>query len=380
MTYAIYFTIDEKNIGQVSVAQIGFDMCIDDNCTGYGTTYGTTISGEIYPMSDAEGIAQTPYRFKLTTNSEECMYSQIYAAINDNIDYSHVKYATRHGSSGNFTYGDFSDDPFVTLEDEFCWQFDDGDFILELYIWLDESVGNEMIGETITVFVNALGYYKPEDPNNLHTGDMVVANIDANELQKTFFYDSGKDYQTFTAPMNGYYYVQAYGPDCDQMTGDYVSGYVYLNKDENLYLYIGDVDSNTSTSIRYYSETPTASDLEPYGQIPPLATAEILIASYGDGDESLISGGAGSDFPDSVGMRLSNAPSTIHYSGKYFINPNIEYYAAGQQEPGIVVIRYAGPMKRTNTKLDKEIKDLVLTQKRMKKDNFDYIKEKGGRV
>ena len=47
VTYAIYFTIDEENIGSVAFGQLSFDMCLESSCSTGGTTYGTTISSEV---------------------------------------------------------------------------------------------------------------------------------------------------------------------------------------------------------------------------------------------------------------------------------------------------------------------------------------------
>jgi hypothetical protein len=356
LTYALYFTIDEKNIGQVSVAQLGFDMCIDSSCTGYGSTYGTTISGQIYPMSDAEGIAQTPYRFKMSTDSVEGVHTNIYAAVSNSEEayYEHIRYAYRIGS-GSLTYGDFSDSQIVSLYDDVYIESSDGNVIMEFYAWLDESVPNDIIGKTTSIFVNALGYYKPNDPNNLHTGDRLFANVDSSILNQEFT-TSDLDYQEFTAPMTGYYYIDAYGPQYSGTNGDRVSGYIYLSKGEKLYIYIGYADNQVSTSIRYYSETPSASDLYQYDiNSMPDPTDEILVASYGGGGQTAVSGEPGGAFTDPD----TGDTTTKHYSGKYFINT--ERYEEASDGSGYVNIKYTGPLKKTTTKLNnvRYVKDCI---------------------
>ena len=345
VTYAIYFTIDEKSIGNIFVDQLGFDMCIDENCTGYGTSYGNTISGEIYPMNTTEGTSQTPYRFKLTSNSiDTCMYTNIYAAINDNIDYEHVRYATRMGNSGSFTYGSF-DNPTETLYEEICAQADDGDMIFEFYFWLDESVGNDVIGEEITVFINAVGYYQPSDPNGLHTGEAIFANSDMFDIETNYAYSSSR--RTYTAPASGYYYIEAYGPYYSSVNGSMTSGYIYLNKDEKLYIYTGNTGTTNSTDIRYFDSEPSSSDLTQSSTTG--LRARIMSASYGGSDytDSFISGYAGSNMVNSSGTVTNN---TLHFTEKYFVNGDVKL--AKNSGAGRVYIKYVGLVSKTNTKLN----------------------------
>ena len=357
LTYAVYFTIDEKDIGAVSVGLLGFDMCVDENCTDYGSTYGTTITGEIYPMNTTEGTSQTPYKFKMSTSNDQGIYVRVYAAIeqNSNIDYSHIKYAYRM-SGGPLTYGTFTT-PTVTLYNDYYLEVEDLSEIIDFYVWLDEEAENDVIGKTVSIFVNAMGYYKPSDPNNLHTSDVLFANTDASFVNgQTFSYSSA--YRVYTASLTGYYYIEAYGPKYNSVNGEMSSGYIYLLKDEKLYIYTG--TGNQSTDVRYFSTTPSSSDL---GQSSTTGLrARILTANYGGATNSFgsgttfISGYAGTNAVNSSGTTTNN---TIHFSGKYFLGGNInELVNSGD---GKVYIRYAGVVQRLNTKLDsvRYIKDCI---------------------
>lgn len=260
LTYAIYFTIDEKNIGTVSFGQLSFDMCMDESCSTGGTTYGTTITGDVYPMNTTEGTSQTPYLFKVTNNATEVMYTKVYAAKEGlSSDYTNVKLAAKVQGTSTYSYADLTQDASVLID----LQVPAGQTkIIEVYMWLDEEASNEVIGKTVTVFINAMGYYKPDDPNNLHTGDKFVANANTAILQGQTFDYTG-NYQEFEAPVSGYYFIETWGAQGGNAKyntqyyggkGGYSSGYLYLSKGEKLYIYVGGMGiSHSGTS----TDTPT---------------------------------------------------------------------------------------------------------------------------
>ena len=68
------------------------------------------------------------------------------------------------------------------------------------------------------------------------------------------FYYTG-DYQTFTVPISGYYKVETWGAQGGEYTssqpagkGGYSSGYLYLNQDDTLYVYVGEMGIATTNS------------------------------------------------------------------------------------------------------------------------------------
>ncbi len=323
LTYAIYFTIDEKNIGTVSFGQLSFDMCMDESCSSGGTTYGTTITGDVYPMNTTEGTSQTPYLFKVTNNATDVMYTKVYAAKEGaSSDYTNVKLAAKVQGTSTYSYADLTQDASVLID----LQVPAGQTkIIEVYMWLDEEASNEVIGKTITAFINAMGYIKPDDPNNLHTGDKHVANVNTAILQGQTFSYTGS-YQEFEAPVSGYYFIETWGAQGGigyYLTsptpgkGAYSSGYLYLSKGEKIYIYVGgkggDATSATSiatagyngggagnkssdgddasgagggaTDIRYFGNTPpTASDLEWNSTLG--LNSRIMVAAGGGGSHS----------------------------------------------------------------------------------------------
>lgn len=303
VSYAIYFTIDEKNIGTVTFGQISFDMCLDESCSTGGTDYGTTITGEVYPMNTAEGTSQTPYLFKVSNNGNQPMRVKVYAAKEGpSTDYTNVKLAAKIQGTSTYSYANLTQDVSILLNATIpAGQTK----IVEVYMWLAEQASNDMIGKTITAFINATGQYVPDDPNNLHTTDTFIANISAPMLTGQTFSYTG-DYQEFEVPVSGYYFIETWGASGGTATcndavcgtggkGGYSSGYLYLKNGEKIYIYVGgkgtDSSVNTATvaggwngggqgtydgndneasgagggatDIRYFGDTtPTASDLE----------------------------------------------------------------------------------------------------------------------
>ena len=327
LTYAIYFTIDEKNIGTVSFGQLSFDMCMDESCSTGGTTYGTTLTGDVYPMNTTEGTSQTPYLFKVTNNATEVMYTKVYAAKEGaSIDYTNVKLAAKVQGTSTYSYADLTQDASVLID----LQVPAGQSkIIEVYMWLDEEASNDMLGKTITAFINAMGYYKPDDPNSLHTGDTYIANVSAPLVSGQTLSYTGS-YQEFEAPVSGYYLIETWGAqgggDASSPggKGGYSSGYLYLSKGEKIYAYIGGQGgSNQATSnaggwngggysgdystvynyggggatdIRYFGDTtPSASDLEWNSTLG--LNSRIIVAAGGAGttsyDTSVAPGGGG---------------------------------------------------------------------------------------
>ena len=208
VSYAIYFAVDEKNIGSISFGQITFDACMDESCSTGGTTYGEALTGDVYPMNTTEGTSQTPYLFKVTNNGTSVMNTRVYAAKEGtSSDYTNVKLAAKVQGTSTYSYADLTQDTSILID----LQVPVGQSkIIEVYMWIDEEASNSIIGKTITAFINAMGYYKPDDPNNLHTGDTYIANVSAPLVQGQTFSYTG-NYQEFEAPVSGYYFIETWG-------------------------------------------------------------------------------------------------------------------------------------------------------------------------
>ena len=168
------------------------------------------------------------------------MNAKVYAAKEGlSADYANVKVAAKVQGTSTYSYGNLTQDTSVLINLELGAGQSK---IIEVYAWLDEGASNEMIGKEISVFVNAIGYFKPDDPSNLHTGDAYVANSNTTLLNGQTFEYTG-DYQEFEAPASGYYFIEAQGPYNSSTNGSLVSGYIFLSKEEKLYIYTG----NTGT-------------------------------------------------------------------------------------------------------------------------------------
>ena len=319
VSYAIYFVIDEKNIGTVSFEQLTFDMCADENCNTGGTTYGTTITGTVYPMSNEKGVQQTPYLFKVSDNGTAPMRVKVYVARDNNPEnYENIVIAAKVQGTSTYTYASLSSSDIAVVLDTTLTVGQNK--IIEIYMWLDEESENEMIGKSASLFVNAIGYYKPNDSSNLHTTDKYVANVTGPEINGKLYGYTG-DYQEFEAKFPGYYRVDL----CGAQGGGYdiyiggkgacTSGYIYLTKGEKIYIYVGSqgesqANVNNSggwngggsavhdlydvatidvfgggggaTDVRYFGDTtPSASDLEWNSTIG--LNSRIMVAAGGGG-------------------------------------------------------------------------------------------------
>ena len=325
VSYAIDFSIDNKNVGTVSFGQLTFDMCADESCNTGGTTYGTTITSNVYPMNTEEGTSQTPYLFKISNNGSTAMDVKVYVArgTGSTADYENVVVATRIQGTSAFTYTNITGaDTAVVLDTTLTAGQNK---ILELYMWVDEEAENDMIGKTVMLFVNSIGYYKPDDPDNVYTTDTYIANITGPEVKGKIYGYTG-DYQEFEARFSGYYFIEAYGAQggvgyySTQPTpglGSYVSGYLYLAEGEKLYIYVGGKGGNATsatsiatagyngggsgnkssdgddaagagggaTDIRYFGDTtPTDSDLLWNSMLG--LNSRIMVAAGGGGSHS----------------------------------------------------------------------------------------------
>ncbi len=138
--------------------------------------------------------------------------------------------------------------------------------------------------------------------------------ISAVSIASYIDYSYTGNYQTFTAPESGYYKIEAWGakgvPAEAIVGGAYTSGYINLNANDSIYIYVGQNGSaegqNTkafnsgtasqyhgggATDIRYFgSSTPSSADLEWDSSLG--RNSRIMVAA-GSGASSTTNAGAG---------------------------------------------------------------------------------------
>lgn len=75
-----------------------------------------------------------------------------------------------------------------------------------------------------------------------------------NEFYEVYQYGYTGDVQTFTVPRDGYYKIELWGAQGGSNEfssggkGAYTEGYVYLNKNQNLYIYVGGMGNNANNT------------------------------------------------------------------------------------------------------------------------------------
>lgn len=105
-----------------------------------------------------------------------------------------------------------------------------GDYEYKVYLWIQESGGNQssLQGKSFTGELRAI-------------------------IEKDDYYVYNGSYQTYIAKESGYYKIEAWGAQGGGSNGGkgaYTSGYINLNANEKLYLYIGGAGvGNNSTTI-----------------------------------------------------------------------------------------------------------------------------------
>ena len=144
---------------------------------------------------------------------------------------------------------------------------DNGSGVKESYAW--KLSNNSTCDDTVS-FVDVL----TTNNYNFNVAEMgihyVCVRIEDNAGNKNYIskiaqtsyldYDYLGDYETFTAFEDGYYKVEAWGAQGGSAssivggTGAYTSGYIYLNQNENLYVYVGGSGKSTSNAASETAE------------------------------------------------------------------------------------------------------------------------------
>ena len=254
VTYAIYMRIDEKNIGAIATGNLSMQMCTDDTCSDL-SDLGNVIGGEMYPMSEEEGLTVSPYSFIIKNTGTVNLTVSVYGATYENttVDTNNIMIGYMLSTDTEYTISDFTERVKV-IQDNIVLAPNESK-IIRVIIWGNEEMGNESIGGTFYAFMNAVGYYYPEDGSSLH--ETYVANIALGLSQVNDFTYTG-NYQEWEAPTNGYYKVSVWGAsggsgNTDGVTntsygkGGYTEGILYLEQGEKLYIYVGGQGGNAST-------------------------------------------------------------------------------------------------------------------------------------
>lgn len=242
----------------------------------------------------------------------------------------------------------------------------------ELKIWLDETTPTDYSSKVgnVSRTVAYLG--------KLDLFSRQLVNEEKAYFDEGTYFDYTGSYETYTAYADGYYYVEAYGGASgdDLGKGGSTSGYIYLEKNEKLYIYVGGkgaerlggyngggnggtggsvgAGAGGATDIRYFgSSTPSTANLvwnSSLGLNSRIMVAAGSASSYnyrtdsasiGTDGKALDGGGlvtrsaryAGEAFQTSGGIKNSNA-STDTTSGSFGIGGNggaggSSYYGGG---------------------------------------------------
>jgi len=114
---------------------------------------------------------------------------------------------------------------------------------------------NNSGNDTIYIKIDAKKLENMDD--NKITNPEVSLNVEY--IQKHFVYDYTGDYQTFIAPINGNYEIEAWGAQgTGTGYGAYTKGRIYLEKNNTLYVYVGG-KANTSQNIKTFNNGTSSS-------------------------------------------------------------------------------------------------------------------------
>lgn len=141
------------------------------------------------------------------------------------------------------------------------------------------------------------------------------------------------DYQTFEVPHSGYYKIEVWGASGGNSTsttggkGAYSSGKIYMNKGENLYLYLG---GSTTTLTGGYNGGGTAgdyynarggggaSDVRYFGSYQPSESDLIWNSTIGLNSRIMVSGGGGGADNYSSGSNGGVGGTLVGGDGSYY--------------------------------------------------------------
>lgn len=257
VSYAIYMTVDEREIGTLTFADLYFESCSDSTCEDVGENLGNSIINvSSVPLSDTEGVALDPYSFKVSNYGNLQLITYVYVSIDTttSYDFSKLKVAYKESASSDYTISSYGSNEIFLL---YTVTLDPNDSkIIDVLMWASEEMGNDLLGQNFNAYVNAVAYYYPADEDNLHTVVPTGTNTLASAQFITQFSYTG-NYQTYTVPATGWYNVELWGAQGGATTGAYgayTKGTTYLDQGDVLYVYVGSNGSmiggtSTQTSI-----------------------------------------------------------------------------------------------------------------------------------
>lgn len=242
LSYAIYMTVDEENIGIIELGELSFTQVGNNN---------TIISGELYPMNETEGTSITPYSFVVTNNSEVNLVVTVYATrymADSEISYNNIMLGSKLNTDQNYEIKNFNEQT-INLKENILLAPNSSKTI-NVVLWGNEELENDIIGKEILAFINAVGYYYPDDPDENYGTYVANARVD---------WLTGKDiqndtYEEWEVPVSGYYKIEAWGGSGGAYStytsgkGAYTSGIISLEKGEILYIYTGKSGTKAANS------------------------------------------------------------------------------------------------------------------------------------
>ena len=152
--------------------------------------------------------------------------------------------------------------------------------------------------------------------------------------------------QTYIVPADGYYKIEAWGAQGGNVVtysggkGAYTSGYIYLNKNEKLYVYVGSHPEDLQTAGGYNGGGSITSGQQGYGNGGGGATDIRLTGGEWDNDTGLNSrimvaagGGSGNKRGEGYGEGAGGAGGTIYGGNGYSFNAT-NGYGYGKSQGG----------------------------------------------
>jgi len=298
-TFAIFMRIDEANIAN-NYQTGNLHIVIDDTSEGLGGN----LNLPTIPLSDEEGEKLEPYKFKVI-NKGNLNYVFDLKIVTDTLTLEKDG-CTENQIPANYIKIKLDDEEPILLSEleenilsKEILLFPQEELTYELRIWLDENTPNSVKGRHIHYKVATDGY--------------AIGKINTEEMDKTIAYSG--TYYKYVAPINGYYYVElngSYGLRSHESTngkGGNTSGYIFLNKNDVLYFYVGGTNyngggwTNPASSSGYAGvKGGGATDIRYFGEYEPTDAELLWDSTLGLNSRIMVAGGgAGSEWDGNVG-------------------------------------------------------------------------------
>uniref|UniRef100_UPI004024B3E1 hypothetical protein n=1 Tax=Candidatus Ventrenecus sp. TaxID=3085654 RepID=UPI004024B3E1 len=219
-SYALWLTTYE---GQENILSVGcFDVALEE--------LSKPISlNNTYPMSDQKGLTQTPYKFtiKNTCNTSADYVITLNTLKTATIDKSKIKFAFTTGTNvptsgvnlGTYAsvasnintdlaylqteniLGDTLNESIILQKGTLKNENDTATF--NLYLWIDETAGNEVQGQKFLASVNVLANATTVEPTATETITTLVSGADTSSTDVYTVPDKTSDSCTYTLAYDG---------------------------------------------------------------------------------------------------------------------------------------------------------------------------------